>query len=311
MLVLNLLLFVLGFLFLGIGAEGFIRGGSGIAKRFKISEYVIGATVVALGTSLPEAFVSSYASFVGKSEISISNVIGSNIFNLTMVLGFCAVIRPILIKRDVFAKDAPPLLASVLLLFLVGFDGLISRFDGFLFLLLFLAFLYWILIEKEEPDSEFVKLSPPSLLLSLVSLLVGVVSLFFGSKWVVGSGVKIAHSVGISEWVIGASAIAAGTSLPEFVTSLVAIFRGRRALAVGNVIGSNILNIFWVLGMASAISPIKVEKVTLLFDLPFLFVLSLIMVFIIFEKKISRESGFTLLIVFIGYMGALLKSHKP
>ncbi len=310
MILVNILLLFLGFFLILMGAEGFIRGGSGLAKYFKIPEFVIGATVVAFGTSLPEFVTSIYAAVKGIPTISLSNIVGSNIFNIALVLGLSALVKPLSTKRDIFKKDAPTFLFSVILLFLLSLDSVISSFDGFLFLALFVSFIYRLLKEREEADEEFLQLAPSSKIIVFLYIILGIVSLYFGSKLAVDNAVVIAKALGVSKWIIGATVVAAGTSLPEFATSFVAFLRGRGALAVGNVIGSNVINILLVVGTASVITPLPVSKETMIFDFPFLFFLSLILIFMVNDREISRESGFSLLVAYISYIFMLLKLHR-
>ncbi len=306
----SVFLFLLGLLLLIAGAEGFVRGGSGIALRFHIPEYAIGATVVAVGTSLPEVFTSGYASFKGTPDVALGNVLGSNVFNVALVLGLSCALFTVRFKRDIFTLDAPSFLVSIILLFLLAFDGFLSRPEGFLFLILYVVYVIRLLKEREVPEEGLIRIAPQSLLISFVFLIFAIVSLFIGSRLTVNGAVMIAREVGISEWVIAASAVAAGTSLPEFSTTVVAAIRGRRALAVGNVIGSNVTNIYLVLGVAAMISPLKVSKLALHFDIPFVFLLSLVLIFMVSGKRITRESGISLLAAFLGYLWAILKVHK-
>jgi len=310
MMVTLILLFCAGVILLIAGAEAFVRGGSGLALRFHIPEYAIGATIVAIGTSLPEAFTSGYASWRGTSEVALGNVLGSNVFNVALVLGLSCAFYPVSFKRDIFTLDAPAFLISVILLFLLTFDGTLSRPEGLLFLILFIAYLVRLLREREVPEKGLIRIAPQSLTASIFFLIFAIFALYFGSKWTVDGAVGIARKIGISEWVIAASAVAAGTSLPEFSTTVIAAVRGRRAMAVGNVIGSNVTNIYLVLGIASLVSPLKVSKLALNFDIPFVFLLSLILVFMVSGRRISRESGISLVAAFVGYLWAIIHVHR-
>lgn len=305
----EILLLVLGLIFLYAGAEGFLKGAQGVMKKFNIPEYVVGATIVAIGTSLPEAVTSSYASYRGIPQISLSNVIGSNVFNIAMVLGFTATFVPIKVKRDIFRKDSPLFFFSTIFLFLIAANGIISRIEGIMLLILFGVYLYHLLKEKAEPGELIEEGAPGSLFLSIVFVALGAIVIYAGSKLAVDSAATIARAVGISEWVIGATVIAMGTSLPEFATSVAAIRRGMRTAAVGNVIGSNIVNIFLVVGAASTMAPLSVELSALTMDIPFIMFLSLLLILIINDREISRLSGIALLMAFIGYIFALLQVH--
>lgn len=305
-----ILLFIVGVILLILGAESFVRGGSGLAIRFHIPEYAIGATIVAIGTSLPEVFTSSYASFKGVADVALGNVLGSNVFNVALILGISCALYPMSFKRDIFTLDAPAFLISVILLFLLSFDGTLSRPEGILFLVLFIVYLVRLLREREIPGEGLVRLAPARFGLSVLILIFAVFALYFGSRWTVEGAVGIARRIGISEWVIAASAVAAGTSLPEFSTTIIAVIRGRRTLAVGNIIGSNVTNIYLVLGTAALVSPLKVSRIALNFDIPFVFLLSLVLVFMVSGKRISRESGISLVIAFVGYMWAIIHVHR-
>ncbi len=289
-----------------LGAEGFIRGGSGIAKRFNIPEYVIGATVVAIGTSLPEVISSSYAAWRGFSDISVGNVVGSNFFNMAMILGFIALVVPITVKRNIFQKDVPVFLASVFILFLISFDTIISRVEGIILLILFAGYLMWIISEKEVPEEEFVKLAPKSLWIAVLYLIAASLFLYIGSRLAIDGAVILGERLNISRWIIGVIIVAFGTSLPEFTTSIVAAIRGRRDISVGNILGSNITNVLLVIGTASTVRPLSVSKTTIQFDIPVVILTSLVLSFMINDKKITRLSGLVLLSIFILYIRAVI-----
>lgn len=289
-----------------LGAEGFIRGGSGIAKRFNIPEYVIGATVVAIGTSLPEVISSSYAAWRGFSDISVGNVVGSNFFNMAMILGFIALVVPITVKRNIFQKDVPVFLASVFILFLISFDTIISRVEGIILLILFAGYLMWIISEKEVPEEEFVKLAPKSLWIAVLYLIAASLFLYIGSRLAIDGAVILGEKLNISRWIIGVIIVAFGTSLPEFTTSIVAAIRGRRDISVGNILGSNITNVLLVIGTASTVRPLSVSKTTIQFDIPVVILTSLVLSFMINDKKITRLSGLVLLSIFILYIRAVI-----
>ena len=295
-----------GFILMILGAEGFIRGGSGIAKRFNIPEYVIGATVVAIGTSLPEVISSSYAAWRGFSDISVGNVVGSNFFNMAMILGFIALVVPITVKRNIFQKDVPVFLASVFILFLISFDTIISRVEGIILLILFAGYLMWIISEKEVPEEEFVKLAPKSLWIAVLYLIAASLFLYVGSRLAIDGAVILGERLNISRWIIGVIIVAFGTSLPEFTTSIVAAIRGRRDISVGNILGSNITNVLLVIGTASTVRPLSVSKTTIQFDIPVVILTSLVLSFMINDKKITRLSGLVLLSIFILYIRAVI-----
>ncbi len=291
-----------GIILLLAGAELFVKGATGISMHFRIPEYAVGATVVAIGTSLPEFITSTYASVTGHPQISVSNVIGSNIFNIAFVMGISAIIKPIRIERDLFKKDAPMLLASLVLLFGLSFDKLIGRFDGLLLSLIFISYLIFLMQEREEAVEALDDYAPGSALTSILMVAFGGILLFVGSKLAVDSGNRIAVAFGIKEWFIGATAIAAGTGLPEFMTSIIAVIRKRRGIAVGNIIGSNIINIIGVIGMASLAAPIGVEPMNIYFDFFYLFLLSMLFILMVSDREISREAGILLFATYIVYI---------
>ncbi len=301
-MILSIVGLIAGIALLVLGAELFVKGASGISRYFNISEYAVGATVVAIGTSLPEFITSTYASITGHPQISVSNVIGSNIFNIAFVMGASAIIQPIHLTRNLFQKDAPMLIASLLLLFGLAFDGTLGRLDGLLLTLVFISYLWFLMQEREEHLAEQDNYLPTSKLKAVLMVIAGGILLFAGSKLAVDSGNSIARAFGIKEWFIGASAIAAGTGLPEFLTSIVAVIRRRRGIAVGNVIGSNIINIIGVIGVASLAAPIPVSMANIYFDFFYLFLLSLMFIFMVSDKEITREAGILLIAAYIVYI---------
>ena len=256
------LLLVAGFVLLIKGADFFVDGSSGLAKRLKVPSMIIGLTVVAMGTSLPETAVSVSASIQGKNDLAISNAVGSNIFNLMIVCGITAVITPLLIKKSTLKREFPFSIVCAALLMIFGLTGQeVNRIEGIILLALFGGFLaYTILTAKharnafdEDPARD--KLMP--MWMSLIFIVCGGAAIAIGGRMVVNSASDIARSFGISDNVIGMTIVALGTSLPELFTSIVAAKRGEVDIALGNVIGSNIFNILFVLGIATAISPVS------------------------------------------------------
>lgn len=308
-MLLEVLLLLVGFALLLSGAEGFVRGASGLALHFRVPEYVVGATIVALGTSLPEALTSGYAAFRGNVEISVSNVVGSNIFNVAMILGVAALITPIHIQRAIFERDAPPFLTATFALVLVALDRRVERVEGVILLILLFSYVFWLLLEREEPSEELRAFAPPLLWLSLLLVVGGALGLYLGARLTVGNAVALAKALGVSEWVIGVTVVAAGTSLPELITSVVAALRKRQAIAVGNIIGSNIFNIYFILGLAACIRPLPVSRAALLFDIPTTTLLSLLLVFMVYDRRITRESGFSLLGLFLIFIFTTVRLH--
>lgn len=257
-------LFVIGFALLIKGADLLVAGASSLAARLGVSALVIGLTIVAFGTSAPELVVNLLASFNGNTDIAIGNILGSNIANILLILGAAAMVRPLTVGKGTVWKEIPfALLAVVVLGFMANdllIDGAktsaITRIDGLLLIAFFCIFLYYIFgIAKQGTASEETT-AVYSYTKSAVMVLSGLVGLVIGGKWIVDGAVTIATNAGISEALIGLTIVAVGTSLPELATSIVAAYRGNVDIAVGNVVGSNIFNIFWILGISSIISPL-------------------------------------------------------
>lgn len=254
-----LILLVVGFVGLIKGADFFVEGASNVAKRFKVPSLIIGLTIVAMGTSLPETAVSISASIAGSNSLAISNVSGSNLFNLLVVVGLCAIMQKVDVDMDTIKRDIPySLLAAVLLIALGMLGGMeLGRLDGII-LLAFFAFFLFLMIKSalkaaaEAEDEEVTQ----SLLMSIVSIVGGAAAIAIGGDWVVDSASTLAMALGMSETMVGLTIVAVGTSLPELVTSFVAARKGEVDMALGNAIGSNVFNILLVLGIASSISPI-------------------------------------------------------
>jgi cation:H+ antiporter len=263
---LNVALFVLGFVLLIKGADLLVSGASAIARRFHVSDLAIGLTVVAFGTSTPELFVNVVASLKGNTEIAMGNVLGSNIANILLILGVSALIYPLSVSKGTVWKEIPfSLLAAIVLGIMVN-DGLIngsvpsllSRADGLVLLCFFVIFLYYThgIAHEIEGMAEQVPGMPYNALRSLLYILLGFAGLALGGKWIVEGAIKMALSLGMHESIVGLTIVAVGTSLPELATSAMAAYRRNVEIAVGNVVGSNIFNIFFVLGVSSAIKPL-------------------------------------------------------
>ena len=254
-----LILLVVGFVGLIKGADFFVEGASNVAKRFKVPSLIIGLTIVAMGTSLPETAVSISASIAGSNSLAISNVSGSNLFNLLVVVGLCCIMQKVEVDMDTIKRDIPySLLAAVLLIALGMLGGMeLGRLDGVI-LLAFFAFFLFLMIKSalkaaaEAEDEEVTQ----TLLMSIVSIVGGAAAIAIGGDWVVDSASTLAMAFGMSETMVGLTIVAVGTSLPELVTSFVAARKGEVDMALGNAIGSNVFNILLVLGVASVISPI-------------------------------------------------------
>jgi cation:H+ antiporter len=305
------LLLVVGLVLLVGGAELLVRGASQLAVRVGISPLVIGLTVVAYGTSAPELAVSLQSSLAGQADISVGNVVGSNIFNVLAILGLSSAIAPLVVSRQLIRLDVPLMIGVSLLLLFFGLDGRINTTDGIVLFVGAVAYTVFLIIQSrkesegqaEAIDLEKIPLNLPPWLFHTGLILVGLGLLILGANWLVGSAVTIAQALGMSELVIGLTVIAAGTSLPELATSLVASLRGERDLAVGNVVGSNIFNILAVIGLSSAIAPngIAISPTALRFDIPIMIAVAIACLPIFFTGyKIARWEG----ILFLGYFVA-------
>jgi cation:H+ antiporter len=309
------LLFFIGFVLLIKGADFLVDGASSVAKKLKISNIVIGLTIVAFGTSAPELIVNIMASIKGNSDLAIGNVVGSNIANILLILGISAVIYPLAVKKGTVLKEIPlSLLAAVSLWFMVN-DSLIdnasasvlSRIDGFILLMFFSIFLYYTFgISKVEGKEEKVKEFKTAT--SILFVLIGIVFLTIGGKWIVDGAIIIAQQLGMSEALIGLTIVAVGTSLPELATSAVAAYKKNPDIAIGNVVGSNIFNIFWILGVSSLIKPI-VFSAELNFDIYFLGVATSFLFLSMFIGKkhlLERWQGILFLLTYVAYLVFLI-----
>lgn len=306
-MVLQIVLLILGFVALIKGADIFVDGSSSLAAIFKVPSVIIGLTIVAMGTSAPELAVSTSAALKGSNEIALSNVVGSNLFNLMMVLGVCAIIKPIPIDNVIKKRDYPfSIIITVLLFAALGIGALrtvdfstvqmsdnvsvVSRPIGIVLLLLFIGYLAGLIVsaKKNKTEGEAVKTMSP--LKSVIFILLGVGLIIAGGQFVVNSAKYIAAAFGMSETLIGLTVVALGTSLPELVTSIVAARKGENGLAVGNVVGSNIFNILLILGVSSALHPIPVNFASMI-DFLILIVASILVYVFCLTKKINRLEG--------------------
>lgn len=303
------LILIAGFVLLIKGADFFVDGSSGLAKRLRVPTMVIGLTVVAMGTSLPETAVSVSASLDGKNDLAISNAIGSNLFNLLIVCGVCAMISPITIKKLTLKREFPISLAAALMLLVFGVIGAsVNRLEGIVLLIAFTAFMFYTVMDaKKARNAEQVEDEVDEKIMKIwqcaIFIVGGATAIVAGGKMVVSAATEIARTFGISENVIGLTIVALGTSLPELCTSVVAAKHGETDLALGNVIGSNIFNILLVLGVATTISPIAFVTENLV-DCAVLIGASLLtLVFCSTKLKLVRWEGAVMLAVYFGYMG--------
>ena len=314
---LTYILFVIGFVLLISGANILVEGSASIAKKLNISSIVIGLTIVAFGTSAPEFIVNIFASVQGNTEIAIGNIMGSNIANILLILGVSSIIYPLATKENTVWKEIPlSLLAAILLGVMVNdtlidggtFSGL-TRIDGIVFLAFFIIFLYYTFgISKVSGENTDLEIKEMSYMKSSLYVAGGLLGLVFGGKWIVDGAIKIAEGFNVSQSLIGLTVVAIGTSLPELATSAVAAYKKQSDIAIGNVVGSNILNIFWILGFSSVINPLPFSKDSAI-DIIMTIVSSLILFLIMFVGKkhtVERWQGVIMIIIYIGYVAYLI-----
>ena len=297
-------LLILGFVLLIKGSDFFIDGSSNIASILKIPTLIVGLTIVALGTSAPEAAVSITSSISGSNALAVSNVIGSNLFNMLLIIGLCAFLNELRIGHNVLNEDLPFLVIITLILsaiILIGWN--VSQIEGIILLIIMVLYIIYLVYNaKHTKDSEIVNKPKMGLLRSIIYIIFGVAGIIIGADFVVDSASYIAMSFGMSETLVGLTIVAMGTSLPEIVTSLTALKKDENQLIIGNVVGSNIFNILFVLGASSAISPITVNP-SMLIDI--MLMLGVTVLFYIFgrtQEKYDKKEGAVLLILFIAYM---------
>lgn len=326
----NYILLLIGFALLVKGADYFVDGSSNIAKKLRIPSLIIGLTIVAFGTSAPEAAVSITASINGQNGMAIGNVIGSNIFNLLMVIGASGIIKPLLVEKSILSREFPFTLLISIILIILSSDILffnssintINRIDGIILLILFIVFLYYLinsamknrkesLYDTEtsaDLDMSNIKSIEKSntMIKSILISVIGIAAIIFGGNLVVDSASNIASSFGVNDQLIGLTIVSIGTSLPEFVTSIIAATKGESDLALGNVLGSNIFNILFVIGASALISPMTVDPKLIINGA--IMILSTILVYFYAYRKndISKFESITLSLLYFGYMGYLI-----
>jgi cation:H+ antiporter len=309
------MLYLTMFLALGVltlGADWLVRGATRLAARFGVSRLLIGLTVVSFGTSAPELAVSVGASLTGKADLALGNVIGSNVFNVLFILGLSALAAPLVIARKLVRLDIPIMIAVSLLLLVLALDGRIGRFDGVLLCAGAVGYtVFSVRISRTDASSDEDAGAKPAgrVWLDFGLILVGLALLVFGARWFVDGAVELARSFGVSELVIGLTIVAAGTSLPEVATSVVAALRGERDVAVGNVVGSNILNILAILGMCGVLAPegVAVSRAVLAFDLPVMIAVALATLPLALARgRIARWEGVVFLVAYGLYVSYLV-----
>lgn len=307
---LEIIILVAGFVLLVFGADWLVNGASALAKKYNVSDLAIGLTIVAFGTSAPELVVNVFAAAQGSHDIVLGNIIGSNNFNLLVILGIAGIITPLAVQHSTVWKEIPFSLLAVAVLFIFANDifsegaGVISRLDGIILLVLFVAFLWYVAkqLKNDPSEAEIVTKKYPAWKMA-VFIVGGLAGLIVGGRLVVTSAVDIARVLGMSEKLIGLTIVAAGTSLPELATSVVAAIKKNNDIAVGNIVGSNIFNIFLILGVSSVINPVSFNPVFNV-DLALLTFGTLLLFFAMFtgkKHKLDRWEAILLLSIYIGY----------
>ena len=307
-MILNIFFIVIGIVLVLWGADRLTDGAVAVAEKMKMPQIVIGLTIVAMGTSMPEFCVSLISALKGTSDLAVGNIVGSNIFNTLLIVGVSALVAPMSIMKTTVRKDIPFALVASALLLIMCLDGDISRIDAAILFVMFLIFMYITLrgAKVQGTDVEEKEKKAMATWLSVVWILVGLACLIGGSNLFVDGATAVATKLGVSEAVIGLTIVAGGTSLPELATSVVSARKGNSGIAIGNVLGSNVFNILAILGLTGVISPMTLKGITMT-DLSMM-VISIILIWLFsFTKyKIERWEGAILTVVFVGYIYSLL-----
>jgi len=327
MTLLNIGLIVLGIVLVIWGADRMTAGASSLARDMRVPEIVIGLTIVAAGTSAPELFVSLMSALKGTPDLAVGNVIGSNIFNTLLIVGCSAAVAPIVVAPNTVKKDIPFAIAASLLLFVLCFDDMssvhlwgneISRWDGVILLAGFAVFMIYTFqmaakdgllqcyeeelgVTREKPKKDWSHLG-----INLFWIILGLACLIVGSHVFVNGATYVAYRFGIRQSVVGLTIVAGGTSLPELATSVVAAYKGRSAIAIGNVIGSNVFNILLILGVTAVVHPMRIMGITIVDLMMMLISIGLMWIFAITKYYVSRREGILLVVCFMAYMAWLL-----
>lgn len=307
-MILNILFIVIGIVLVLWGADRLTDGAVAVAEKMKMPQIVIGLTIVAMGTSMPEFCVSLISALKGTSDLAVGNIVGSNIFNTLLIVGVSALVAPMSIMKTTVRKDIPFALVASALLLIMCLDEDISRIDAAILFVMFLIFMYITLrgAKAQGTDVEEKEKKPMATWLSVVWILVGLACLIGGSNLFVDGATAVATKLGVSEAVIGLTIVAGGTSLPELATSVVSARKGNSGIAIGNVLGSNVFNILAILGLTGVISPMTLKGITMT-DLSMMFIsIILIWLFSFTKYKIERWEGAILTAVFVGYIYSLL-----
>ena len=306
----SIILFVAGLAILIKGSDFFVGSSAFVARHFGVSKLIIGLTLVSMGTSLPELGASVYASYAGEGEIAVGNVVGSNIANIAIVLGACILLRQIRIKKKMIRRDGLIMLGATLLFIFLVIGG-INRWEGLVLMIIFA--IYILLLYKHNKtdieDENLCELSDrfcpreSSLKVETIKLIAGCIGIFLGSKLLVDSAVDIAQTFGISQSVIGSTLIAFGTSVPELAVSMTAILKRLEDISIGNIIGSNIFNILWVIGVAALVADLAVDEILLYMNIPIMLIVSaLLLIFMAVRGKLERWQGIIFVAIYVVFI---------
>lgn len=316
-MLINLLFIILGLAVLIIGGEFLVKGAIGIAAKARLSTLVIGMTVVSFGTSAPELLVSLKAAYMDVPEIAIGNVIGSNIANIALVLGITVIIFPMPVRRNTINYDWPMMLISGLLFFVFALNLMIERWEGLVLFLILVGFITFLIVtsrKKNKKDKKQIqderkinnkelKANRKKFLMSLLWVLLGLIGLYFGARWLILGAKGFGENMGLSKHVIAITVVAFGTSVPELVTSVVAAYRKQMDISVGNLIGSNVFNVLAVIGITAIVSPIPVDEEVVFWDMLWMLAIFIALLpMILIKRKVGRVSGIILLTTYIVYI---------
>ena len=308
-MLLDIFLIIIGVTLVLFGADKLTEGASALARRMNVPEMVIGLTVVAAGTSAPELFVSMVSALKDTPDMAVGNVVGSNIMNSMLIVGCAAMVAPMIISRNTVRKDIPFAIGASVLLTLLSLDHTLGRIDGIVLLMGFVAFMVYTLVQaRSKAEETEADRKDRSTWLSALFVAGGLTGLVLGSNLFVDAASDVAYSLGISEGVVGLTVVAGGTSLPELATSVVAARKGQSAIAIGNVIGSNVFNILLILGLTATVSPLQIEGITTIDMAVMLISVSFVWLFSRTRYTVERWEGAVLVGGYLIYLGWLITS---
>ena len=307
-IVLSVILIIIGFIILIKGADYFVDSASNVANIFKVPSLIVGLTIVAFGTSAPEAAVSIAAGFNGSNAIAISNIVGSNIFNILIILGLCTIFGTLTVDNKLIKKDFSFLIVtSILLVTILIFTWQISRLTAILFLIIIISYVAYLIYDAKNSNEGKTYDKPKyGLGISIGIIIISLIGIIIGAEIVVNNTRDIALALGMSETLVGLTIVSIGTSLPELVTSLTAVRKGETGIAIGNIVGSNIFNILFILGVSGLINPIIVSS-TMIVDLGVMLLSTIVCyIFIILDRKLDIKEGIVLIAMFIVYLAFII-----